>query len=597
MSKQNNTVGGDQTKCLPTDPPTPVHEVDTPPPTLDTPPPICKQGPTPEATLPRMSMESPSTEQATTPCISEETTPPPVQEMTAPPYVQERTTPPLQETTTPPAATTQEVLSHCTEVANMQPSVKEVSSPKNTAKPKSSKSQKSNDRGSWWRFGKEKTTVSLEAIPTWEEKTKSENDYAGNNFKTKKGTSNEEGWKGRPLCNPALSKKVSLWRGDITTLQIDAIVNAANRSLLGGGGVDGAIHSAAGSNLLKECRKLGGCDTGDAKITSGYKLPAKYVIHTVGPTNGSRDKLRSCYSRCLQLALENNIRSLAFCCIATGIYGYPNKDAAHVALETVQEWLQTDGNADKVHRIIFCVFLDIDYEIYKSLLQMYFPVKSQEQVKSDQCHGHLEDFDGRGGSGSDGTTGNTGGTAPSGSDGTTGNPGGTAPSGSDGTTGNPGGTAPSGSDEATGNPGGTAPSGSDGATGNTVGTAPSGSDGTTGNPGGTAPSGSDEATGNTGGAAPSGSDGTTGNPGGTAPSGSDEATGNPGGTVPSGSDGTTGNTGGTVPSGSDDATGNPGGTAPSSSDGTTGTAPSNDPKTGIDIDAQLVNDTPPKALL
>ena len=137
-----------------------------------------------------------------------------------------------------------------------------------------------------------------------------------------------------------LASKVSIWCGDITTLEIDAICNAANNSLLGGGGVDGAIHNASGNLLYRECLTLDGCDTGDAKITSGYRLPAKYVIHTVGPIGLHPNQLRSCYERCLQVAVENECKTVAFPCISTGVYGYPNEDACKVALGTVREFLE-----------------------------------------------------------------------------------------------------------------------------------------------------------------------------------------------------------------------------------------------------------------
>ncbi|XP_065883475.1 ADP-ribose glycohydrolase MACROD2-like isoform X2 [Dysidea avara] len=176
-----------------------------------------------------------------------------------------------------------------------------------------------------------------------------------------------------PEVNPMLNQKVSVWQGDITRLEIDAIVNAANRSLLGGGGVDGAIHSAAGWSLRDECEELNGCETGNSKLTSGHRLPAKYILHTVGPINSNRDALKSCYETCLQLVEQKNIRSVAFSCVATGVYGFPNEEAAHVALETCRSWLETEDHHKKIERIIFCVFLDIDYKIYQHVMQLYFP--------------------------------------------------------------------------------------------------------------------------------------------------------------------------------------------------------------------------------
>ncbi len=164
--------------------------------------------------------------------------------------------------------------------------------------------------------------------------------------------------------------KIKLFKGDITTLKVDAIVNAANTSLLGGGGVDGAIHRAAGRELLEECRTLNGCKTGDAKITKGYNLPSKYVIHTVGPVwhggiSGEPEKLASCYQKSLETAVENGIKTIAFPNISTGVYGYPKKEAAETAIQTVISFLRKN---EEIEQVIFCVFDEENFEIYSNLI-------------------------------------------------------------------------------------------------------------------------------------------------------------------------------------------------------------------------------------
>lgn len=159
-------------------------------------------------------------------------------------------------------------------------------------------------------------------------------------------------------------------QGDITKLAVDAIVNAANSSLLGGGGVDGAIHRAAGPDLVHECRLLGGCKTGEAKITKGYHLPAKFIIHTVGPVwNGGSHRepelLASCYRRSLEIAAQRRLRSIAFPCISTGIFDYPFEAAARTAIEATREFVRSSTSLEEV---VFCCFSSGDYETYVALL-------------------------------------------------------------------------------------------------------------------------------------------------------------------------------------------------------------------------------------
>ena len=169
-----------------------------------------------------------------------------------------------------------------------------------------------------------------------------------------------------------MSTKLRAIRADLTTLAVDAIVNAANTTLMGGGGVDGAIHRAAGRELVHECATLNGCHPGNAKITKGYKLPAKHVIHTVGPvwhdgTRGEAATLASCYRRALEVARDHNLRSIAFPCISTGVYGYPPELAAAVAVKTVSGVITE--HPDAFDEITFCCFSENDLRLYEAQLQ------------------------------------------------------------------------------------------------------------------------------------------------------------------------------------------------------------------------------------
>ncbi|XP_018421043.1 PREDICTED: O-acetyl-ADP-ribose deacetylase MACROD1 [Nanorana parkeri] len=208
-----------------------------------------------------------------------------------------------------------------------------------------------------------KDFIKLKDIPTWKDTAKKIKAKQPEEVKFPK--------------NKDLIEKISFFRGDITKLEVDAIVNAAKNTLLGGGGVDGCIHQAAGPLLKHECSSLGGCETGQSKITCGYLLPARYVIHTVGPVaEGNpgptqKEDLSNCYKNSMHLASENKLRSVAFPCISTGVFGYPSEEAADVALENIRSYLE--DHKDKFDRIIICVFLEKDEEIYLKKLPEYFP--------------------------------------------------------------------------------------------------------------------------------------------------------------------------------------------------------------------------------
>jgi O-acetyl-ADP-ribose deacetylase (regulator of RNase III) len=168
----------------------------------------------------------------------------------------------------------------------------------------------------------------------------------------------------------SIDERISVVQGDISKLEIDAVVTAANEALAGGGGVDGAMHRAAGPGLLAECRTIGGCPAGEARITDGYQLRAKHVIHAVGPiwdggAAGERETLASCYRASLELASRHSLASIAFPCIATGVYGFPQDEASKIAVAAVRDWL---SGHEFPRKVVFCCFLDEDFDLYRARL-------------------------------------------------------------------------------------------------------------------------------------------------------------------------------------------------------------------------------------
>ncbi|XP_046428442.1 macro domain-containing protein CT2219-like isoform X1 [Neodiprion fabricii] len=223
-------------------------------------------------------------------------------------------------------------------------------------------SMPSEEKRALYRKIANKNVVTLHQIPTWFEY------WNSNKSCMKKSTWEEVG-----IVEHDLAKKVSLWSGDITSLEVDAIVNAANRSLRGGGGVDGAIHKMAGPSLKQESMTMAPCGVGEVRLTGAYALPANYVIHTVGPQDEEPNMLSKCYEQSLVLAQTHGFKSIAFPCISTGVYGFPQYKAAAVALGTVKKFLEDHDNV--INRVIFCVFLDSDKTIYEELLQKFFALE------------------------------------------------------------------------------------------------------------------------------------------------------------------------------------------------------------------------------
>jgi len=212
--------------------------------------------------------------------------------------------------------------------------------------------------------------VKLDEIPTWpamwNEKLKQ--------FQDKLLIERPPGIRGEYKVDSTVNERIRFYHGDITHLDVDAIVNAANSGLFAGGGVCGAIHAAAGPQLEAECRRIGGCKTGSAVMTKGYRLHARHVIHAVGPIGRNDDQLVSAYRTCLDIAHENSLESIAFCCISTGVFGFPNRPAAYLALRTVREWLLAHPDSS-VKAVVFCTFMNEDRVIYYRFAPIILPVE------------------------------------------------------------------------------------------------------------------------------------------------------------------------------------------------------------------------------
>jgi O-acetyl-ADP-ribose deacetylase (regulator of RNase III) len=234
-----------------------------------------------------------------------------------------------------------------------------------------------------------KTIIDVSTLSTWPELYADHDNlvyYTKSCEKIKSMLQNQSPSSAPITINAILNDKIVLYQGDITALKCDAIVNAANTGLWPGGGICGAIHDAAGAELAAECKLIKHCDTGDTVITNAYKLPCKYVLHSVGPTNQSPEELCSCYQTILARCVENNIRSVCICCISTGIYGFPRPAATLFALQTIRKCFEADSTLfDAMDRIVFCTFLPEDTEYYAGLIQYIFPLNTEmESLTMDE---------------------------------------------------------------------------------------------------------------------------------------------------------------------------------------------------------------------